>query len=672
MDSKTIVVSSRTRERYLVDDAIYPQSTVRLQNLCQSCAQVGQNADLDKEEFKLKLGLTSRFEKQKDSCHLCAMIWGYRQRMSKDDLKLGMTSDDEGVYLERERHRRFSFQFKSAYLDLRCEGLQLDRLDGSDPIYKNLVSQIEALNPALADLEVAVKWFQDCCNNHDTCESTIKASPTVHALPRRLLEITKSGVKMVYSDTKVKSPKYVTLSHMWGQNPDHQLKLQPSTSKALFKGITDEELPHLFRKGVRITRYLHINYLWIDSLCILQQPDDGQADATASEDWEQEGIKMAGIYSNAILNISFLYPPEDDRKISHDPRRRLPCILRPALNAEPAIVATPSIPTNREDWRLSRTWPLSSRAWAFQESLLSSRTLFYGRNNFLWQCAKQFCDQSVGRIQRQYPGNIPKEYLHVSLESNIRTQVWLYRTWENCVLEYRRRALTVHSDRIMALAGVAQRFAETQHLTYLAGHFREHMPLSLVWHQREKGAVLEDKVINAPSWSWFSARISVAAFEGASDLRFSGLENFPEDRIIFRARVVRYQWPGLDPDIPSETAFIDFKALICEELKSAYRTTPNKTDYLSYTPNAYNSENKSVLCAEVQVAVLFQHAAELTSTKSHGLVLKPVAGRINTWTREGSWRMTQSFEWESEESLQIRKERFWAENKRRLREITLV
>ena len=62
-----------------------------------------------------------------------------------------------------------------------------------------------------------------------------------------------------------------------------------------------------------------------------------------------------------------------------------------------------------------------------------------------------------------------------------------------------------------SLRMVAQTFAKTQGLTYLAGHFWEHMPYTLMWFwQNDQGYdAFEDRIVGAPSWSWVSARIPV-------------------------------------------------------------------------------------------------------------------------------------------------------------------
>jgi hypothetical protein len=78
----------------------------------------------------------------------------------------------------------------------------------------------------------------------------------------------------------------------------------------------------IYKEAVRITSHLGYQYLWIDSLCLIQD---------SPSDWEKEAASMAAVYGNSTCNIAFSLPPEirygRDRE---DPRALGACILRPA------------------------------------------------------------------------------------------------------------------------------------------------------------------------------------------------------------------------------------------------------------------------------------------------------------------------------------------------------
>ncbi|EMD68557.1 hypothetical protein COCSADRAFT_134413, partial [Bipolaris sorokiniana ND90Pr] len=113
-------------------------------------------------------------------------------------------------------------------------------------------------------------------------------------LPHRVLAIYTDHVKLV--ETKDgQTGCYVALSHCWGNPENHPLKTTKENYTERLAGIPLEELPKTFRDAVKITKHIGVKYLWIDSLCIIQ--DD-------IEDWKQEAAKMGAVYEYARLTIA--------------------------------------------------------------------------------------------------------------------------------------------------------------------------------------------------------------------------------------------------------------------------------------------------------------------------------------------------------------------------------
>ena len=57
-------------------------------------------------------------------------------------------------------------------------------------------------------------------------------------------------------------------------------------------------LPRTIPDSITVTRALGYSYLWVDSLCIIQD---------STEDWAAESVKMGGIYRRAVLTIAALH-----------------------------------------------------------------------------------------------------------------------------------------------------------------------------------------------------------------------------------------------------------------------------------------------------------------------------------------------------------------------------
>jgi hypothetical protein len=111
------------------------------------------------------------------------------------------------------------------------------------------------------------------------------------------------------------------LSYCWVQNL--LVKLTCSTLQELEAELPLSLLPETIRDTVTVTRKLKVPYLWVDSLCIVQ--DD-------SDDKDEELGKMADIYQRAVLTISALgarqgeglfLPRHHNRALDlHDPDQR--------------------------------------------------------------------------------------------------------------------------------------------------------------------------------------------------------------------------------------------------------------------------------------------------------------------------------------------------------------
>ncbi|KAK4222675.1 heterokaryon incompatibility protein-domain-containing protein, partial [Podospora fimiseda] len=159
---------------------------------------------------------------------------------------------------------------------------------------------------------LAQSWLTECVESHPLCKTVHEE----HTLPTRIIDVGSDNENIerrpVISNGI--TGKYITLSHCWGNFVP--LTTEISTMQKRISGISYSTLPKTFQDAVTIARLLQIKYLWINSLCIVQ--DDPQ-------DWELEASKMAGVYSGALLTIiaadtrdardGFLGPRDDRAEI---------------------------------------------------------------------------------------------------------------------------------------------------------------------------------------------------------------------------------------------------------------------------------------------------------------------------------------------------------------------
>jgi hypothetical protein len=170
------------------------------------------------------------------------------------------------------------------------------------PDLNSSVQQHRRRLPSLSTLsdenvQVMTRWIQECQTNHRACYTLPDSW-----VPTRLLDVgsdDESGSEMPRLietvSTLMDSRKFTALSHMWGDmTVSPPLRSFRSNYEAMKTGVAPSSLPRNFADAVSICRCLGIRYIWIDSLCIIQD---------SPEDWAHEAGLMHKVYRNAIVTI---------------------------------------------------------------------------------------------------------------------------------------------------------------------------------------------------------------------------------------------------------------------------------------------------------------------------------------------------------------------------------
>jgi hypothetical protein len=116
-------------------------------------------------------------------------------------------------------------------------------------------------------------WCETCCETHIECNHDSETKK----FPMRLIDIMKDPPHtLCLGDTLNQDTPYVTLSHCWGSNTQ-VMNLQKCNLQSFLHLIPPEVLPNTFQEFFDIARYLDFRYIWIDSLCIVQDDLDDWA-----------------------------------------------------------------------------------------------------------------------------------------------------------------------------------------------------------------------------------------------------------------------------------------------------------------------------------------------------------------------------------------------------------
>jgi hypothetical protein len=278
------------------------------------------------------------------------------------------------------------------------------------------------------------------------------------------------------------------------------------------KSIKLAELPRTFRDAVLVTRMMGIRFLWIDSLCIIQDNNS---------DWQAESARMADVFMNADITLAASAATNSDEGFI--PSRETTLQVRGLEDNSGEGSATTRHSGDAEatyfrratdEERSLSSSPLFQRGWVLQETLLSRRTIHFAKDQLFWQCRERLASED-GSLD----GLWTKTQFHLDTLTKADESWW---TW---VEDYSKRHLTKPSDKLAAIAGLTKVVAQVNgNGEPLAGLWSHDIHFGLMWtvsgHSRwAQSGIPPDNtrrspVAGLPSWSWVSMDSPVqAAFE---------------------------------------------------------------------------------------------------------------------------------------------------------------
>lgn len=224
-----------------------------------------------------------------------------------------------------------------------------------------------------ASLSLIRSWSNICQRSHAQCQvedSTI--------LPSRVIDVgTKGGSQEPRLFlTKGTRGRWIALSHCWGNTKP--LSTTVASERKMQNGVSG--LPPTFQDAVFLTRQLGIQYLWIDSLCILQD---------SREDWLAEAAQMGRIYSDALLVIQVNTPDSSRSILGHSDEQNLYWIEVPFTMDSQDLQGRVFIGGKQSNITTPLRSPVNERAWCLQESLMSHRSVSCGPDGLIWVCRQQ-------------------------------------------------------------------------------------------------------------------------------------------------------------------------------------------------------------------------------------------------------------------------------------------
>ena len=303
-------------------------------------------------------------------------------------------------------------------------------------------------------------------------------------MPTRLLDVgtvASPDLKLVLSRSYTVGP-YATLSHCWGKARIHTTTIARLAQH--LQSISLSALPRTFKDAISITRRLGLRFLWIDSLCIVQ--DDEM-------DWFREAAAMASVYGNSYITLMASRSSSSGESFL-EPRWR-PVVIKEETNKYGHKLSFHLVNSRFHENSIHRATnnvrhPLHKRAWVLQERSLSRRKLLFCEDQVFWEC-KQLATSEDGQMA----------------EKMVEKTSFTLDEWYETVERYTACDITYDKDVLPALAGIARRFAQTNGFSYCAGIWLDRLIDCLLWYPHNVyGKKRKREVYVAPTFSWASSQ----------------------------------------------------------------------------------------------------------------------------------------------------------------------
>lgn len=341
-------------------------------------------------------------------------------------------------------------------------------------------------------------YWLNCCLQHKACRQNHSTK-----LPTRVIDVGSLGgtqpPHLHFSDGE--KAEYLTLSYCWGKL--RSICLTRENLGDYSTELPEAAMPQTFLDAIKIARCVGVRYLWIDSLCIIQNDPD---------DFAKESIRMYEIYRGSIFTISATGFENPTAGMSN--ARDLDGKQMAYGKAPDGVVKYVSLVESVAVRKQLADGHTSRRGWCLQERLAAPAVLHFLKDKMIWECSTRL-ESEDGRYEQTdvflkalsldgiqtHRGVSGKERYASSSSVTL---------WYDLVQEYTKRGLSNSSDRMVAIAGLASEFCTLNPLMgrYIAGVWATDFPVGLLWmvarpySQRELPLEVLNSLEHLPTWSW--------------------------------------------------------------------------------------------------------------------------------------------------------------------------
>jgi Heterokaryon incompatibility protein (HET) len=372
-------------------------------------------------------------------------------------------------------------------------------------------------------------WLINCLDDHPQCRRSLTGIELDEhpLLPTRVIDVGSRDGRIparLFISNGMRG-KYVTLSHRWGSIKRQGLEDQRLSE--FISAIPAESLTLTFRDTLEVARRLEIKYVWIDSLCIIQ-------DSAGEADWLTEAVKMGQYFEHATCTIAAVDAIDDatssdlglfNSRQTDELAVRFRCDFAedcniPDLDGDDYHRLAFADNHRNRDFVLRPRWkglhtmedtPWYTRAWIVQERILSRRVIYYTKRKMFWECQMSedeenlFDGDQISSMRTQLMSHLDE--LRAGQDQPSAVEIFeIAQAWNIYIEQYSSSQIKFEKDKLIAFQGVCDRVGTRLNQQISAGILLDGAGYNLLWHAQEAS------MLHVPSWSWAAIRGKVSFY----------------------------------------------------------------------------------------------------------------------------------------------------------------
>lgn len=357
-----------------------------------------------------------------------------------------------------------------------------------------------------------------CDSKHEGCHINaegISLEQRQPRLPSRVIDLACNDSPYLLATSQNQRGLYTILSHCWGQT--HQLHTFSHNMSEHRQRLPWDLLCKTYQEAIAVTRSLKVRYLWIDSLCIVQD---------SNEDWKRESAQMAQYYGDAYCTIAADAATDGSKGLFVQANNFVNARL-PVETFTCNHVHTTMVTNKQRPCAILAQDPMHKRAWCVQERLLSRRTLHFSSDQVYFEC-RRCLKAEDGRYYGR--GSMSHSFYEVvDLKELGKIESSEAHTWDlgpsqryyKVVAWYSTCLLTYPKDKLQALVGLQESYSKIYGAEFRCGLWfhpsSSAQTIEILWREaamhvltnRELDRCDMSVARSFPTWSWASCDVSI-------------------------------------------------------------------------------------------------------------------------------------------------------------------